>query len=160
MASSFVWLVALSGAVVVTGFAGACSAAGGYRKREYIFGREMLEKQLELGQRSLLQNQWLDLLLHFLLHRFIGSTAASKSPAGSSAAYMAPVLLSLSGYALTLAPVPVSVPNASSAASYRTGYGTNKGTTGASTGLAGSGPTLLFWSFMPLGSPQMQISSG
>ncbi len=40
---------------------------------------------------------------------------------------MAPVLLSLSGYALTLAPVPVSVPNAFSAASYRTGYGTNKG---------------------------------
>ena len=68
---------------------------------------------------------------------------------------MAPVLLSLSGYALTLAPVPVSVPNAFSAASYRTGYGTNKG-----------GPivSLLFFSFMPLhaseGSPQMQISSG
>jgi len=36
-----------------------------------------------------------------------GSTAALKSPAGSSAAYMAPVPLSLSGYAFLFAPVPV-----------------------------------------------------
>jgi hypothetical protein len=82
---------------------------------------------------------------------------------------MAPVLLSLSGYALTLAPVPVSVPNAFSAASYRTGYGTtNKG--GRAYSFSGLvlrpdwPPTLLFFYFMPLhaseGSPQMQISSG